>query len=129
MKQVEESIESLFEISLVKSKYSEDEIVHYEWVPDVDIFEDEEKIVINTDLPEVDDKNVTIKYDNHMLILKGERKFKPETNIENYRRIERPYGAFLRKFAVPSNIDVDGIKAKRRGGVLKITLPKIKEGA
>jgi len=126
MKQVQECIESLFETSVVKSKYSEDEVMHHEWTPDVDIFEDDEKIVIKTDLPEVDDNDISIKYDNSMLILKGERKFNPETNVEYYRRIERPYGAFLRKFAVPSNIDANGIKAKRSSGVLTITLPKLK---
>lgn len=124
MKQVQESIESLFETSLVKTRYSEDELSHCEWVPDVDIFEDEKHIVIKVDLPEVAEKDVNIKYDNSMLILKGERKFVPETNIENYRRIERSYGIFLRKFAVPANIDVNNIKAKRSDGVLKIYLPK-----
>lgn len=127
MKQVEESVDDLFETSVVKSKYSEDETVHCEWVPDVDIFEDDEKIVIKADMPDMSDKDITIKYDSSMLILKGERKFNPETSLENYRRIERPYGTFMRKFAVPLNIDVNAIKATRRAGVLTIHLPKTPE--
>jgi len=127
MKQMTESVDNLFETSVVKSKYSEDEIVTCDWVPNVDIFEDDEKIVIKSDMPDVEDKDMTIKYDNAILILKGERKFNPETNVENYRRIERPYGTFLRKFAVPSNIDINGIVAKRSGGVLTIHLPKLKD--
>ena len=127
MKQIQKSIDSVFDTSVVKSKYSEDEIIHCDWVPNADIYEDSEKIVIKTDLPDVNDKDMNVKYDNSMLILKGERKFVPETQIENYRRIERPYGTFLRKFGVPSNIDINSIKAKRSGGVLSIILTKIKD--
>ena len=127
MKQVKENVNNLFENSIVKSKYSEDEEVHCDWVPNMDIYEDDENVVIKIDLPDVDEKDVSIKYDNSLLILKGERKFIPETKIENYRRIERPYGTFLRKFAVPSNIDINCISAKRSDGILKIYLPKIKE--
>jgi HSP20 family protein len=128
MKQVQESIDSMYETSVVKSKYSEEEISHCDWVPDVDIYEDDEMIVIKADLPSVDDKDVNIKYDNSMLILKGERKFNPETNLENYKRIERPYGTFIRKFGVPSDVDINTIRAKRAGGVLRIELPKVKAG-
>ena len=124
VKQIQEKIDSMFETSVVESEHSEDELVHSEWTPDVDIFEDDEKIVIKADMPGVNEKKMSIRFDNFILTLKGERKFIPETNIENYRRIERPYGTFLRKFAIPSSVDTDNIKAKFNEGILEIYLPK-----
>ncbi len=125
-KQLKDSIDGMFDSSLVKSKHTEDETIHSEWVPNADIFEDEVGIIIKVDLPGVAEKDVSIKYDNTILILKGTRQFKPETSVENYRRIERPYGTFLRKFAVPSNIDENNIKAEFNEGILRLTLPKKK---
>ncbi len=128
MKQVQDSIDSLFKTSIVKSRLNtEEELAASEWAPDVDIFEDDEKIVIKADLPEVDEKDFNVMFDNSILIIKGTREFKPETSIENYRRIERPYGTFLRKFAVPSNVDTNAIKAEFSEGIVRISLPKTKK--
>ena len=126
MQQVQESIDRLFDVQDVKSHFAEEETAQSEWLPNVNIYEDDEKIVIKADLPEVDERDINLKFDNAMLILRGERKFDTETDIGNYRRIECSYGAFLRKFAVPSSVDVNAIQAKLNEGVLKITLPKIK---
>lgn len=124
VKQIQEKLDSLFEARVTGSKHSEDELVHSEWTPDVDIFEDDKKIVIKADLPGVDEKKMSIKLDNSILTLQGERKFIPETNIENYRRIERSYGTFIRKFALPASVDANKIKATFNEGILEINLPK-----
>ena len=71
VKQIQEKIDSLFETSVSGSKHTEDELVHSEWTPDVDIFEDEEKIVIKADLPGVNEKKMSIKFDNSILTLQG----------------------------------------------------------
>lgn len=124
LKQIQESVDSLFEPAIVNSKYTEEDSLKSEWIPDVDIYEDDGKLVIKVDMPEVSESDISIKFDNSILILKGERKFSAESSIENYRRIERPYGTFSRKFAVPSNVDTNAIKAKLADGILRITLPK-----
>ncbi|MGI9245153.1 MAG: Hsp20/alpha crystallin family protein, partial [Steroidobacteraceae bacterium] len=43
---------------------------------------------------------------------------------EKVHRIERFYGAFARRFALPENVDEQGIRAEGRDGVIVIRIPK-----
>ncbi len=98
------------------------------WAPAVDIFEDDKAIVIKADLPEVDKKDVEVTLDHGVLTLKGERKLEKEEKKDNYTRIERSYGSFLRSFSLPDYVEADKIAADYTGGVLKLTLPKSQGG-
>jgi HSP20 family protein len=62
-----------------------------------------------------------------MLTIKGEKKQEKEEEGENYYRVERSFGSFLRSFRIPVAIKESEIKAQNKGGVLKITLPKAEE--
>src|SRR3954469_11850119 len=66
------------------------------WSPAVDVFENENELVLKADLPEVDPKNVGIQIENGTLTLRGERKFEEAKNGKAYHRIERSYGSFVR---------------------------------
>jgi HSP20 family protein len=94
------------------------------WTPAVDIFENENELVLKADLPEVEAKNVGIQIENGTLTLKGERKFEEERNGKGYHRIERAYGRFVRAFSLPETVDPEKVKADYKNGVLTITLPK-----
>src|SRR5579884_3727965 len=59
------------------------------WAPAVDIFENENELVVKADLPEVDPKNVGIQIENGTLTVKGERRFEEQKNGKAYHRIER----------------------------------------
>jgi len=65
-----------------------------------------------------------LRVENNNLIIKGERKFEREEKEENFRRVERQYGTFVRSFALPSTVDPDNINANYDKGVLSISLPK-----
>ncbi|HET8546419.1 MAG TPA: Hsp20 family protein [Bryobacteraceae bacterium] len=93
------------------------------WTPPVDIFETENELILKADVPDVDQNNIDIRFENGTLTLKGERKF---TNGEQLsaHRIERSYGAFSRSFALPESFDADRIRAEYRNGVLSVTVPK-----
>ena len=41
-----------------------------------------------------------------------------------YHRVERSYGSFLRRFALPEGIDSAKVAAAYKNGVLEVTLPK-----
>jgi HSP20 family protein len=97
------------------------------WAPAVDIYEQDNNIVIKAELPGVDPKDVDIRLDNNVLTIKGERKFDNEVKKENYHRVERAYGVFTRSFTLPSGVDPNGIKAEYKDGVLRLTLPKREE--
>ena len=94
------------------------------WSPAVDIFETENEIMVQAELPGVDRKDIILNLENNVLTLKGERRFEKETKQENYHRIERSYGAFSRAFSIPAIVDEEKIRADYKDGILKIALPK-----
>src|SRR5437879_677519 len=94
------------------------------WSPAVDIYENENELVIKADVPEIDPKNVGIQLENGTLTLKGERKFEQEKSGKGFHRIERSYGSFVRAFSLPDTVDAEKVKADYKNGVLTVTLAK-----
>jgi HSP20 family protein len=90
-------------------------------VPLVDIYENDEEILLRTDMPGVEKKDVTINIDNGKLALGGIRKFesKGSAQWEEFGNVE-----FQRTFSVPQTIDVNKIIADLKNGVLSLHLPK-----
>jgi len=107
--------------------FGEGELSTRTWAPPVDIFENENNIVLKAELPGVDPKDVEVRVEDNTLYLKGERKFEKETEEENYHRIERSYGSFARSFSLPSSIDAEKVGADYKDGLLTLTLPKREE--
>jgi len=94
------------------------------FVPAVDVYEDDHKITLKLEIPGIDQKDVDIRYENNTLTVRGERKFEKEEKEENFHRIERSYGTFTRSFALPNTVDPNDIHAEYVNGVLKIDLAK-----
>ena len=94
------------------------------WSPAVDIYETENDIQVQAELPGVDRKDISLNLEKNVLTLKGERRFEKETKQENYHRIERAYGGFSRSFSIPAIVDEEKIRADYKDGILKIALPK-----
>ena len=97
------------------------------WNPSVDIFENDNEVVIKAELPGMDAKDIEVRLENNVLMLKGERRFEKEAKEENYHRIEREYGVFSRAFSLPAAVNGDKVAAEYKDGVLKVTLPKKEE--
>jgi HSP20 family protein len=95
-----------------------------QWTPSADIYEAENELVVNLDLPGVDPKMVDIRVENNILSIRGERQFEDKQNKENFHRVERSYGPFARSFTLSTAVDADKIRANYKSGVLSITLPK-----
>jgi HSP20 family protein len=94
------------------------------WTPPVDIYEDENAIHVKADLPGIDPSSLDVRVEGNRLLLRGERNFEKETKKENFYRIERSYGSFIRAFTLPHNIQSDRIDAQYKNGELNISLPK-----
>jgi len=94
-----------------------------QWTPLVDIVESAEKIVLRADLPGVDQDDIELKVEDGTLLIRGQRK-PGDSRPEDMHRAERPHGAFVRSFGLPTNIDQSGIRATQRNGVLEVILPK-----
>jgi HSP20 family protein len=95
--------------------------------PAVDIYDNDDHIVIKAEIPGVDKKDITVDIKDGVLTLKGERSSDNEERKENFYRRERTFGKFERAFTVPAEVDLDKIKADYKDGVLKIEIPKPKE--
>jgi len=91
--------------------------------PAVDILEKDGSLVLQAELPGMNEKEITLKLEENVLTLSGERKFENEEKKDNYRRIERSYGSFSRSFTLPDTADRDKIKAEYKNGVLTVTVP------
>jgi HSP20 family protein len=123
LENLHEGITRLFEDTLQGRQYDGDFFSGI-WIPAIDMYETENDIVIKAELPGITKEDIDIEVKDGILSLKGERKRDKEVKEENYHRVERYYGAFHRRFALPSHVDSDKVKAKFKDGLLEITLPK-----
>ena len=94
------------------------------FVPPVDVYEDDHKIVLKLEVPGLKQEDLDIQLENNILTVRGERKFEKEEKEENFHRIERRYGSFARSFSLPNSIDTENVHASYENGVLKLELAK-----
>lgn len=123
---VQDEFKQLFErfFNLNEGNGDESSVVTSQWSPRVDIREEPGRFVILADLPGVEPQDVEVLMDKGILSIKGERKSEVTRQTDRYSRIERRYGVFHRRFALPDSADPDGITANGRNGVLEISIPK-----
>ncbi|MCU4138567.1 MAG: Small heat shock protein IbpA [Thermodesulfobacteria bacterium] len=95
-----------------------------EWIPAVDVSETDNEIIVKVDVPGVKPEDMEISLSDNVLIIKGEKKKEEEEKKENFYRMERYYGSFMRSIQLPCEIEEDKISATYKNGVLKIVLPK-----
>ena len=95
-----------------------------DWVPAVDIKETDAAFEIHADIPGVNPDDIEVHMENGLLTIKGERKSESKEEKEGYKRVERQWGSFYRRFSLPDSADADKINAKSKNGVLEITIPK-----
>src|ERR1700678_4522411 len=94
------------------------------FVPPVDIYEDEQKLVLKLEIPGIRQEDLDVRMENSTLSVKGERSFESEGKEENFHRVERRYGSFYRAFTLPNTVDPNSIKADYEAGVLTLELHK-----
>jgi len=97
------------------------------WVPAVDVAETEDAVNVKVEAPGVKKDDIKISVVNNVLTIRGEKKMEKETSEENYHRIERVYGSFVRSLELPAEVHADKVKASFKDGVLSIVLPKSEE--
>ena len=103
---------------------SEGSISTAEWVPAVDIKEEDDKFVLLADIPGVKPEDIEVHMDAGVLTVKGEKESVSKTEKDGYKRVERSSGSFYRRFNLPDSADGDAINAKCKLGVLEIIIPK-----
>ena len=95
-----------------------------DFMPAVDIEENDGEFVVKADLPEVKKEEIKVHVQEGVLTIEGERKQEKEEKGKRFHKIEREYGRFVRRFALPSEVDGDKVRAEFKDGVLRVSLPK-----
>ena len=103
----------------------EETLPYSAWTPVVDIFETDKELVLKMELPGIKKDDVHVMIENNVLTVRGERQMEEKVERENYHRMERTYGEFVRSFTLPPFVDGKHIKADFKEGLLKVTLPKV----
>jgi HSP20 family protein len=102
----------------------EEALTTAEWMPLVDIIEDEKQYIIAAELPDVRKEDVKVTMENGVLNVRGERRFERESETAKFHRVERSYGTFARSFTIPDDGDSSTVTADFRDGMLKIRIGK-----
>ena len=95
-----------------------------EWSPAVDVQETDNEYLVKADLPDVKKEAVKVQLVDGSLSIEGERRREKEENGKRFHKVEREYGSFVRRFALPSEVDVTKVHAEFKDGVLNVHLPK-----
>jgi len=101
--------------------YREDNL---SWEPPVDIYETDDSLVVNAELPGIESKDVRIEIFESVLSISGERRFEAACSRESYHRLEGTRGRFHRIFALPESLDNTETQAQLKDGVLQVIIPK-----
>lgn len=102
----------------------ESNVVTSHWTPAVDIKEEDDRFVLKADVPGVDPKDIEVTMADGVLTIKGERRHEDTKEGNGYKRVERSYGSFYRRFSLPDTADTEAISAKGENGVLEVSIPK-----
>jgi HSP20 family protein len=114
IKRTQERLNQLFEDFMPMEEWGGGKV----FTPAVDIKEEEDKLVVTTDLPGINKED--------MLEISAKSGKEKETEEEGYIRRERAYTRFYRAVRLPTSVKEEGGTAKIENGVLTITLPKMK---
>ncbi len=102
-----------------KSLATRDEAIYI--APPVDIFENEDSLIVVADLPGVDKDGVDIHVEDDILTIKGNAKY---TQPANVLRQEFTLQNYYRQFQLSDEVDQSKISAESKNGVLTSMLPK-----
>ena len=94
------------------------------WSPSVDVHEEEGAFIFTADLPGLKKSALDVTVEDNVLTVSGERSLETEVEENAFRRIERSFGKFSRRFSLPSDVDAANVAAAFKDGVLTIRVPK-----
>lgn len=92
--------------------------------PAMSVWEDDNAIFAEVDLPGVDPAKLEITVtEGNQLTVQGER-LPPTVEGASWIRQERPFGKFVRVVGLPTLVNAENVDAKYESGILRLTLPK-----
>ncbi len=126
LRSLQDEVNRLFSANLPRS-FADEGIARGAWMPNVDIYENKDQIVLEAELPGMNREDFELTIENNVLTLRGERRFEKKDEADNYHRVERAYGSFTRSFTLPQTVSSENATAEYKNGVLRVTLAKREE--
>jgi HSP20 family protein len=124
---IQERMNKLFESALARTNFDAEGGVGA-WTPVADVYEDADTVAFCLELPGLAQADIDVRLEDDELVVRGERHMDRGAAGEQFHRVERSYGKFVRRFRLRSHIDPSSVAATYQDGVLVITLAK-KDGA
>ncbi|MDA1169049.1 MAG: Hsp20/alpha crystallin family protein [bacterium] len=90
----------------------------------VDVFQDDENIIIQSTVAGVSPDDLDVSITNDMVVIRGERRSQHTVDPEDFFYQECYWGTFSRSIILPVEIDADNAEAKIKNGVLTVRIPK-----
>ena len=106
---IQDRMNQIFEDALARSRGRDEGLRTGMWTPAVDIYENNEFVVVKAELPGVEKDRISVEVKEGILTLRGERGFDRELKEESYHRVERAYGSFHRSFSLPVSVDQEKV--------------------
>jgi HSP20 family protein len=125
IRNLQEEMNRLFASTFTRN--AETDLMSGAWSPSVDIFENQNEIVLEAELAGLKPEDVEISIENNVLTIRGERKFEKKEEGDNFHRVERSYGSFTRSFTLPPTVQTENVTAEFENGVLRLVLAKREE--
>ena len=94
------------------------------FLPPMDVSENGDHYVVKAEVPGMKPEDIHIDLTGRTLTIKGEKKVESETKEENFHRIERSFGSFVRRVELPQGVDAEKVEAKYDQGVLTVNVAK-----
>ncbi|SHK25082.1 Hsp20/alpha crystallin family protein [Thermocrinis minervae] len=100
------------------------EEVEVRFMPAVEVYETDGELVVKAEVPGVKKEDIEVVVKDNTLYIRGEKKEEKEEKTQTVHRIERVYGKFERAIPLPTEVNLEGVKAEYKDGVIEIRFPK-----
>ncbi len=96
------------------------------WRPHLEVYESEDALVVRAELAGVDERSLDVTVEDQVLQLRGARRRAPGEERRVFHQMEISYGPFAAEVFIPCAIEAERVEAHYEGGILEVTLPKVK---
>ena len=97
------------------------------WSPSVDVFETENELIVQTELPGLEATDINVELSGDILTIKGEKKKEEEEKSEHHHHEEQSFDFFQRSFKIPVTMQTEKVEATFDKGILEVTFFKKEE--
>ncbi|MEJ0021696.1 MAG: Hsp20/alpha crystallin family protein [Candidatus Doudnabacteria bacterium] len=102
----------------------EDWLSEYEGQLTIDMYQTKDNVIIKSTIAGVRPEDIDVTIANDMVTIRGERKRDFDASSEDYFYQECYWGSFSRSVVLPVDVDIEGVNADLRDGILTVILPK-----